>query len=201
MRRSIQMTICPSKRLWKRDDGRSELEYTHIHKLIKKTVMETIYHYTSVVQLEKILHDGFLKVSETDRKYGIKPAIWFSKNTDWEPTATKKVFNGEKVVQLSKEEQLNSIGIARIGIPFSKHLISWRKYRHVGNIHANFHAILEQVGIEKGSRPSDWFCSLKNVPGREWVSVEYYDGSRWQKIMEIGHTKNYPSVLTATEKG
>ncbi|MBK7311199.1 MAG: hypothetical protein IPI93_10500 [Sphingobacteriaceae bacterium] len=122
--------------------------------------METIYHYTSLIHLEKILQDGYLKVSDADRKFGIKPAIWFSKNTNWEPTATKMVFNGSEMVELTQEEQQKTIGMVRFGIPFSNQLVSWRKYGHIGKIAPKLHAALEQIGIEKGARPGQWYCSL-----------------------------------------
>ena len=55
--------------------------------------MTLIWHYTSLQHGEKIFEEELLRVSEAERKFGLKPAIWFSKNPHWEPTATKNAMD------------------------------------------------------------------------------------------------------------
>jgi len=158
--------------------------------------METIYHYTSLIHLENIVQDGYLKTSGADKRFGIKPAIWFSKNTRWEPTATKMAFSGTELIDLTEEEQLNTIGMVRFGIPFTAELISWRKYRHVGKINPLLHTSLERIGKEKGANPDDWYWSLKNIPISICTCIEQFDGTDWQNMIAEEVDEQHPSVLT-----
>lgn len=157
--------------------------------------MEIIFHYTNLNCVEQIVKDACLKISKADKMFGIKPAIWFSKNKRWEPTATKMAFNGTEIVELTEEEQLNAFGMIRFGIPFTTELISWRKYRHVGKINPLLHTSLERVGKEKGANPDDWYCSLKNIPLSTCVCIEQFDGTEWVNVIAEEVDEQNPSVL------
>lgn len=145
--------------------------------------MNIIWHYTSCIHLEGIINAQKLKVSEADRRFGFKPAVWFSKNQMWEPTASKMATTEEgKIVTLSPSEQLKTIGMVRIGIEHTNELVSWAKYKHVGKIPLPFYERLEEVGKQKGGKPADWYCLFRNVESYKWVTVEQYVGSEWLKI-------------------
>lgn len=145
--------------------------------------MNIIWHYTSCVHLEGIIKEQKLKISEADRRFGFKPAVWFSKNQIWEPTASKMVATeGGQVVTLSPSEQLKTIGMVRIGIEHTNELVSWAKYKYVGKIPLPFYESMEQAGKEIGGSPSDWYCLFRNVESSKWITVEQYDGSDWMKI-------------------
>lgn len=154
--------------------------------------METVYHYTSSYHLEQILQDGRLKVSKADRNFGIRPAVWFSKNLKWEPTATKMIFDVTSFRTLTEEEQLNSLGMVRFAVALSTEFISWRRYRHIGKIDPQLHSSMEALGLECGSKPDDWYCLLRNVPLSECISMESFDGLDWQSIPRSQYI--YPSV-------
>ena len=154
--------------------------------------MNLIWHYTSNFHLEKILKSQTLKVSEAERLYGLKPAVWFSKNSIWEPTATKMIFNGIKVILLTPEEQLSMIGMMRIAIEYNSSLISWAKYKYVSKIPISLYNDMEKAGKEKGAKPSDWYCSFKNIPSSQWKSIETYDGQNW--LLYQGKV-SHPSVI------
>ncbi len=157
--------------------------------------MEKIYHYTSMLHLEIICKDGYLKTSDAERRLGVKkPALWFSKNTVWEPTATKMLFDGTNIIHMTLEEQLRTIGMARFTIPFSNELVSWAKYRHVSKIEPGDYSGLAQIGIEKGAKPSDWYCSFKMIPLTRVIAIEEFDGSSWDSIFEEESAVDQPSI-------
>ena len=144
--------------------------------------MEIIWHYTSGEHFKKIVQEKRLKVSESDRRMGIKPAIWFSKNEFWEPTASKSILKKGRIVQLSMKEQHELLGLVRIGVEFPNELISWAKFKYVGKINSHLHYLMELAGIQQGANPSDWYCAFRNVPSCEWVKVEKYDGNKWMPV-------------------
>jgi len=143
--------------------------------------MEIIWHYTTIEKLESIMKDELLKVSEVERKFGLKPAVWFSKNDFWEPTATKMLSDGRC---LSIDEQYELLGMIRIAIEFNKQLVSWGKYRYESKINPSFHKTMEESGIEKGGNPKDWFCSFNNIQIEKFLDIEQYDGRKWVSIVE-----------------
>ena len=138
-----------------------------------------------MIHLENIFKDGYLKTSDAERRLGVKkPALWFSKNTIWEPTATKMLFDGTNFIPMTLEDQLRTIGMARFIISFSNELVSWAKYRHVSKIEPGVYADMEQIGIEKGAKPSDWYCSFKMIPLTKVIDIEVFDGTSWDSIFE-----------------
>src|SRR5438105_3186894 len=103
--------------------------------------MQTIWHYTSVENAKRIFKDQFLRVSKIEKEWGWRPALWFSRSTRWEPTATKmfRFVDTNEVRLLTEKEQLELIGMARFGIEFTGKLISWEKYKNISGIPAREH--------------------------------------------------------------
>ena len=147
--------------------------------------MTLIWHYTSLQHGEKIFEEELLRVSEAERKFGLKPALWFSLNSFWEPTATKMIMdeNGQ-YRQMTLEEQYSELGMIRIGILFTKELTSWAKYKHASKINPILYNNMEEIGIEKGGNPLDWYCSFKDIPSKNWETVEQFDGDTWVNIIK-----------------
>ncbi len=148
--------------------------------------MEIIWHYTTGIHMIWILRDRKLKVSETERMLRLKPAVWFSRNQTCEPTALKgKIVDGT-FVKLDMKEQSEAMGLYRIGIKFTKGLISWAKYKHVSKIDPTLYDELGQTGITNGADPNQWYCSFKNIPESEWISIERFDGNKWENVLPEG---------------
>ncbi len=143
-----------------------------------------IWHYTTKEKLTAILSDGKLKVSEAEKRLKLrKPALWFSANQVWEPTATKMIGDGlGNTRQLTIQEQHEMVGLARIGINYSSGYITWAKYRHESGLNHSTLDSMEKVGIEKGGNPADWFATFKNVPEEKWVSVQVWNGTDWAEV-------------------
>lgn len=142
--------------------------------------MKKLYHYTTYKQLKLILSDNVLKLSEFEKKQGDRhPAVWFSANPFWEPTATKimgTIF-GQK--PMTKEEQHKHFGCARISIYYEKDLITWAKYKHVSGLKEDYLDRMELAGEVKGANPDDWFASFTPVKRDKWVDIEVWTGDKW----------------------
>jgi hypothetical protein len=148
--------------------------------------MELIYHYTSGQHLDKIIKSGFLKVSEWEIKNKIKPAaLWLSKNTIWENTATKAVLSCGEIRQLTLLEQHEMFGLIRFVLKFHKdRFCSWAKYKHLSNTPINVYRQMEIEGVRQGSNPIDWYASFMNIPLSKCISIEKWDGISWQFLID-----------------
>jgi len=141
-----------------------------------------IYHYTSGQHLTKILESGELRVSEWEIKNRVRPpALWFSLNTIWEPTATKMTSKNGMLITLTKEEQHRMAGLYRFSIEFKEEkLCSWGRYKHVvSNTPLTMYRQMELSGIQKGANPKDWYASFKNIKLDQCVVLEKWDGKKW----------------------
>ncbi|MBW0161805.1 MAG: hypothetical protein HYI21_00390 [Sediminibacterium sp. Gen4] len=142
-----------------------------------------IWHYTTKVHYPNIVNDGFLRPSKGDKIMGAKPALWFSKNPIWEPTATKLAGDSlGNIYKLTPQQQFESFGMIRFGIEFDDSLISWSRYKHKSNIKTEWYCHLEQSGIEQGANPKDWFVSFQRVTSDKWLTVQEFDGEKWKVL-------------------
>lgn len=144
-----------------------------------------IWHYTTEIHSVKIINDGILKLSHGDKVMGAKPALWFSKNPEWEPTATKLAADSKgNIFRLSKEQHLEYFGMVRFGIEFDKtFLVSWIKYQFKSKIDIRIYDLLAKVGREQGANPKDWYVSFQGVASNKWVTIEEFDGESWKPIV------------------
>lgn len=144
-----------------------------------------LYHYTTFGYLENIVESGFLKVSPWEKKNKIKrPALWLSKNPDWDNTATKGYYDKEtgQKRSLTFEEQSRIFGCIRITIPFSDKYCTWNKFKRVSKEPIELCNQLEIIGINQGSNPDDWYASFYDVATSEIIAVDYWDGNAWVDI-------------------
>lgn len=149
---------------------------------------DIVWHYTAGTYLDKILNDGFLKVSNAERKDKFsKPALFFSADPKWEPTATKMIKNESgEIIQLNFDEMFEHFGLARFGLKFTSELINWAKYKYASKISIQLYDKLEEIGIRQGASPRNWYCLFRDVPEQEWYTVEEWDGCKWISIYDEG---------------
>jgi hypothetical protein len=148
--------------------------------------MEYIYHYTSRNHLAKILESGVLEVSSSDKKDKIKPAaLWLSTNPVWEHTATKQAGIDGKIVQLTKQQQHEKIGLIRFVLEFKKEsLCSWAKYKYKSNISLQLYNGMEAAGISMGANPKEWYACFHDIPLNKCISCEEWDGKNWVVVID-----------------
>jgi hypothetical protein len=146
--------------------------------------MIKIFHYTTGFHLPFILKSGQLKVSEVERKIGVKPpALWLSRNEIWENTVIKRKRNGK---QFTKVELHRHSGLIRFVLEFKKEkLCSWKKYKYKSNTQPEVYGKMEEIGIAVGANPDDWYASFKNIPLKDCLSCEMWNGESWLSINQI----------------
>jgi len=161
-------------------------------------MFKSIYHYTHLDAARLILNDGYLRISQWELDNNVEhPALWLSLHPHWESTATKMVMNEKGVPhQLSFEEQWTSIGCIRFVIPFEQiQIISWNQYKAImqpdslGLLEA-----MEQVGLQSGANPSDWYASLEDISLEKVIAYQIWTGLEWMDIEfneeSMNHKKN-----------
>ncbi len=146
--------------------------------------MELIWHYTYKSAFDSILNDGYIKVSEMEKKMGWRPAIWFSKEQIIEPTALKLAGNSSGITKrLSFSEQQKLFGCYRIGVnQNTEDFMTWGKYKYHGKLPERVHDAMTNAGIQCGGNPLNWFCVFRNVLKSEWKALEFFNGNNWENI-------------------
>ena len=113
--------------------------------------MKIIWHYTTLWAFKSIWADQEIKLSEIEKFWGWNPAVWFSKRSDWEPTATRMMRCDKtgKLTLLTIQEQYEMLGMVRIGIEFKNDLVTWENYKFLSNIDPERHREMTERGIKK----------------------------------------------------
>jgi hypothetical protein len=143
--------------------------------------MSLIYHYTTESKLAQIIASGELRVSEWERQNNVKPpALWLTINVEWEPTATKMIKTPFGLKNPSKEDFHKISPLIRFVVPFRKEeLCTWGKYRYISNTPLDMYLAMEKVGVDKGANPAEWYASFKNIPLKDVISCERWNGQKW----------------------
>ena len=140
-----------------------------------------LYHYTVLSKVRMIVADRRIKPSMAGAPFHHKPAVWFSRRTDWEPTADKMVWDGERKRRATAEEM---DGMVRCRIVVDDHAapITWRGFRKTSGIPKNFAKALYDIAIENDSDPHDWRVSLEPVTDAQWLAVEVSVDGVWRPL-------------------
>ena len=144
-----------------------------------------VYHYTHLIAGGTIIQDGYLKVSDWERKQGLKTSLWFSKHDIYEPSALKQYQdeNGVKIFKTIKE-QANMVGCVRFGFDDSDfNLHSWKEYGVLVNLDRQKRRAMEKIHKKHGANPSDWFCSFNDMKVEDMSSVEIWT-NKWVEWTE-----------------
>lgn len=144
-----------------------------------------VWHYTTMVHFEKIMNDGFLRPTSVYVLPPEKPVLWFSANRYCEPTALKMVTKQGRLISLTLEGQLESFGVVRFGIDASK-LIPWNKLKGKARIDPDTVRGLIRAAKDKGSKPSDWYGTLKPINIDDCLTVEFMDkNGAWKSLLTV----------------
>ena len=134
-----------------------------------------VHHYTDLKSGISILQDGYLEISDTEIKNNIKPALWFSKDTKYEPSALKSYIDDDIIKTCSSlESQVMVLGCMRFTYSNSEELIKWEDYLRESVLEISQRKIIEETYKKLGSDPSGWYCSFKNIPLKLLESIEVY---------------------------
>ena len=138
-----------------------------------------LWHYTTVDRLQQILIEGELRPVPLGRK--IKPAVWFTTNPDWEPTANRVWHAPEGTVRrLSKDQTIVLAGgLARIGVAPQVASVDWKTYKSTSDIPPKVAKQIYDEAVSIGSRPGNWLASFKGVPRDQWLRIEVWENEAW----------------------
>ena len=82
--------------------------------------LRKLWHYTTVVKLEKILREGCIQTTESFFRGAIRPGVFFSKNGDWDPKGSFDFMmdniSGEVSCVTIDQVTRYAGGLARIGV-------------------------------------------------------------------------------------
>ena len=176
--------------------------------------MMLVWHYTIADRWASILQDGLIRPAlpleklTTEQLEQIEriiatgegedfalseaPAVWFSKRSTWEPTATKgKMDNGVRrnatLAEMMRKGPLVRIGVERDG------LYTWLEHRKLSGIRPETAKGLVRAAAKAGASPGDWFVHYGPVPRDRWVRIERStDGKAWME--ETGVLSATPSL-------
>lgn len=143
--------------------------------------METLYHYTHHKALLGILKEGNIKLA-TASALKTKPIAWLSTDKVFERTALKAIIDRttKQKDKLTFDQQFKRLGLARIEVKHTKKIHTWAKLKHLAKYKdLSFIQGLEEIGLELGAKPSDWFGSLSPITNDNFIKVEIFNGKKW----------------------
>jgi hypothetical protein len=111
----------------------------------------------------------------------VKAVIWFTTNTDWEPTASRVWHSPEGTVRRLSKDQTIVLGggLARIGVAPEVATVDWKTYKATSDIPPKIAKLIYDEAVSIGSRPGNWYASLVSVPRDKWLRVEVWENEAW----------------------
>jgi hypothetical protein len=129
--------------------------------------------------LALILAEGEIRPMPLARH--VKPVVWFTTNTDWEPTANR-VWHGPEgnVRRLGKDQTIVlGGGLARIAVPADTAQIDWKTYKATSGIGPKIAQQIYNEAASLGSRPGDWYASFQGISRDKFLRVEIWENEAW----------------------
>lgn len=137
------------------------------------------YHYTPETRIPEILKSEKIIPATLYLYKNEKPCTWVSSNQVWEKSCSKmaKTVDG-RLIQLNFKKQLEKFGCARIELK-PTNLYHWPKLKHLIRIESKKAQQLEDIGIERGANPLEWYGSLFPIGIDQWIKIEIYKNGKW----------------------
>jgi hypothetical protein len=130
--------------------------------------MKHYYHYTKGSHLLRILDDGIIKTAIMGFNKGEKNAVNLTKSQKLEATA----YLGAPIE--------NQGGAFRFIISNEcPTIITWAKYKYVGNMKTMLYDGLNMTARMHGSDISQWYVSLTPIPKKYWLGFELLGENGW----------------------
>ena len=137
-----------------------------------------VWHYTILPKVKKIERDHVLKPFGTP---GQIPAVWFSEDQEWEPTAACN-WIGEKTDGSRNFLDRDGLyrahgGLYRIGVRPDDAPLTWEQYKL--QIHITVQSAMLDGAKALGANPEKWRASTVEVPEKKWLAVQMWNGDEW----------------------
>ena len=143
-------------------------------------VLLDVYHYTTEKHhLPMILESGHLRPSNAGGAPGEPPLVWFSRDEQWEPTATKMMQGPDGVERITFSRQLEIFGCVRFSLPADDpRLMPWAEACKHAGIGFTQRRKLEAAGIKQGGAPHNWLAVSCAVPLAD-VRMQVFTHGKW----------------------
>jgi hypothetical protein len=141
-----------------------------------------LWHYTLGTTLLRIVADKRIRRARVGLAKGERPAVWFTRRNEWEPTATKGLMSAKTgEVTMATREVMEEAGgaLIRIEVPATVGRHTWADHRRVGQVDPRIADALEKDATERGSDPAEWRVSYHDVPWTAILSIEALVGDEW----------------------
>lgn len=157
------------------------------------------YHYTKGCHLPSIVKDGIIETSTVLLDKHVKSAVWLTKSPEWEVACNiGKVLYSEKLcsggvypaetinsVTVNNDYMKKEIGMCRISISETIPVVSWEKFKYVGNISETVFDVIDGYSRSIGSPVDKWICSFNPIPREYWGVIEMFVDDKWVRWEEI----------------
>lgn len=157
-----------------------------------------IFHYTVGLHIASILCEG-LRPATAFVPDEVRPAVWFSAEQFWEPTANKRLDNGRSLDMRETEE--HGCGLFRIEVPESTAKLRWADYRQLSGDSSAVVRGLARVARSWRANPSHWRVSFDPVPPDSFIGVEMLARDSWQPIDIDSFKTRWDSIIREREHG
>ena len=157
--------------------------YSHRHARCKGGSV-TAYHYTTVDRAHLILRSRALLPATANVPHGECPAVWFSTQRTWEPTASKGLVERSTGYRRTLTfPEMVKLGIARFRVDVSI-LLPWRELKAACRMNDVTADALVRAGRKQGANPRDWYGHLGVFPLSNVEVVEHFGPTGWAAMEE-----------------
>lgn len=157
------------------------------------------FHYTYGHKLEGIFNAQALLPHNYSPKISVQtgqiflnpnenkelPLLWFSTNSQWEPTSSKNIVNNGRLTRLSFEQGARMLGCVRFKLLEPQGLLSFEQACKFAKIPLRERKRMTDRGIAWGSYPKQWFALSRAVPlsalqaqrydlhSKQWIDLDW----------------------------
>jgi hypothetical protein len=140
-----------------------------------------VWHYTVGTPLVAIARSGRLMpaVAHTAAPRSGDEILWFSRNQQWDPSATRDDGLSEARQTLSRAALHARFGLYRFGLPErDMRLLPWPTVTRVADIDVPEAMTMVASGLRCGAAPTDWVGTLTAIPLSD-LNFEKWTGAAW----------------------
>lgn len=154
------------------------------HEQPPAPAMELAWHYTTGHCASQIIRSGIILPATEGVPLDEQPAVWFSLNQHWEPTATKGItdpLTGKRRDATIKQMMRVAGGCYRFGVDPSR-LLDWPTLKANTGIRPLMLYRLEKAASRVRANPCEWMGSLHAVPLRDVVAHQKLLDGSWVHV-------------------
>jgi len=174
----------------------------------KKRVQPRKYHYTIGLKLPKIIESGYIKLATAEVDLSKeKPAVFFSIDKLWEPTANKALRKDGQLYFLTTDEMIKDYSpLIRIEVKPEAAPYKWDDYVRLSGIDKGLSKGLEKSATKNGSTTDHFFISFKPVTKEQWLSIQILTDEKKWRIMSEDEIQEYckqqaPELFKSVKSG